>query len=102
MAKIKIPFNAWSKTRLYARTKTCTARTKRYGKPGDTFEVDGQKFKLVRVERIELQKVARYYFAVEGCISCGHFVEIWCELHPKKKYQPHQRVYLHIFEEVRR
>jgi len=101
MAKIKIPFNDWSKTRLYIRTKTCTTRTKRYGKPGDTFEVDGQIFKLRQVERVELQDVARYHFVAEGCISPGHFVEIWCEIHPRKKYQPRQKVYLHIFEELR-
>jgi len=99
MSEIEIPFNKWSRDRLEQGQKTATTRTSRYGDPGDTFVVDGRKYELTHVIKVELEVVARHFWGVEGCNYPNQFCEVWKEIHPHKGYEPDWEVWLHLFTE---
>ena len=101
MTQIKIPFNAWSKSRFITHGKSATSRTKIYGKIGDTFEVDGKIYELTDIQAQKLYIVANVYFNREGCNSPEEFIDVWNDIHPKKKYNSEAVVYLHLFRLVK-
>lgn len=94
---INIPFNDWSCTQLKKGRKIATTRTKPYGKPGDTFEVDGLEYQLFGVQKIRLGEVASKFFEEEGCDSPEEFKKVWKEIHPKRGFIETDEVYLHKF-----
>ena len=107
--EIEIPFNEWSKAILRANHKTATSRNKRYGNVGDTFTVncgysyidDGfMRFELTYVERVTLAFVRDKFYWEEGCQSEDMFIQIWNEIHPKKRFDDEQKVWLHIFKKI--
>ena len=100
MTKITIPFNNWSRERLRNNTKTATSRNKRYGIVGDTFVVDGVTYKLTSIARLRLGYIAEQKYAQEGAKSPEEFINVWNEIHPRKKYNPVQKVYYHEFERM--
>ena len=100
--KVEIPFEERWRTGMLSGKKIYTTRTKKYGKPGDTFEAFGALFELKSILRPYLGSVAKAYFKGEGCGKPIEFVEIWRQLHPRKGFDPLQIVYLHIFERVER
>jgi hypothetical protein len=95
--KIKIPFNAWSQERMRSGKKTMTSRTKKYGKPGDTFEAGGQRYRLTELYRFPLNQVAMTCFKDEGCESPREFQKVWESIHPRKGWVPEQVVWVHEF-----
>jgi len=97
MEKVKIPFLPEWETLILTGKKTATSRTKRYGYPGDYFESFGLIFILRDVYRIRLNVVAWYHYLEEGCNSETEFKKIWKRLHPRKGFQPDQKVYFHEF-----
>jgi|APHM01.1.fsa_nt_gi hypothetical protein len=97
MTEVEIPFNGWSKERLREGAKTATSRTKRYGDPGDVFEVEGQVYVLTHVVQLPLGIVANHFTEEEGAASYGEFIEVWQDLHPTKGYTPDRQVHLHLF-----
>lgn len=99
MVKVKIPFKERFREPLVNSVKTWTSRTKRYGKPGDTFEVFGQEFLIEKVERRMLEDVADHW-REEGCTSKLDFMNLWIKLHARKGYLATQRVYVHVFKRI--
>ena len=97
---ISIPFNDWSKERIKAGQKCATSRYKRYGKPGDTFMVDGETYELTHVVKRRLGIVAYYYFEEEGAKNPQEFIQIWEEIHPKRGFIPDDIVWYHAFRKV--
>ena len=100
MAEFNLPFRADMKAAVLAGKKTCTSRMKKYCDPGDTFRLDGRVFKVWLVEATTLGGVREVHFKAEGCESPADFERVWCEIHPRKGFYEHQRVYVHHFEEV--
>lgn len=97
--KATIPFQQRFKIPLIHGTKTWTSRTKRYGKPGDTFEVFDHTFLIEKVERRTLEDVANHW-KEEGCSCWADFVDVWNSIHRRKGFNPWQRVYVHVFRRI--
>jgi hypothetical protein len=84
--------------------KFCTSRTKRYGTTGDTFTVTDRLgrskiFVIEQVLELDLGFVARTLFAYEGVDSPFEFIKLWKKIHPFKKWDPTQKVFVHYFKE---
>jgi hypothetical protein len=94
---ISIPFMPEFKDRMLAGVKTCTARNKRYGQPGDIFKKFGRTFMLVKVERRVQAYVANDLYRMEGFESQDEFIRCWEQLHPRAGYRPEQSVWVHHF-----
>ena len=99
MSVIQIPFKPFFKMGLLTGAKTCTARTKTMGQPGDTFMAFGATFELLSVEEVRLYEVASLW-KEEGCASEEHFKEVWRDIHPRVGYDEYQIVKLHRFRKV--
>lgn len=100
--KIIIPFNDWSKKRLALGVKTATSRNKKYGEPGDYFEVNlgdqgTVRYELVFVKKKRLVDIAKHNWKSEGCTDELEFIKVWCDIHPKKGFEPRQEVWYHSF-----
>lgn len=96
MVKVKIPFQERFKQPMLNGTKTWTSRTKRYGAPGDTFEAFGCEFEILKVERLILQDIIEHW-KEEGCNSREDFLQVLKKLHPKRRFDPSERWYVHVF-----
>jgi hypothetical protein len=97
--KVKIPFQPEFELPVLMGQKKCTSRTKRYGRAGDTFEVFGASFRLTGIYRMPLSGVLALYEA-EGFKSPEAFIACWNRLHPRRKFQPDQKVWVHWFERI--
>ena len=97
---IDIPFNDWSRERLRDGRKSCTSRKKKYGVPGDLFEVGGTTYQITNIEKQSLAHVAVILHDQEGADNHDEFVQVWESIHPKRGYNPTDIVYVHFFEEV--
>ena len=97
--KINIPFSPDMAEAVITGRKTCTTRTKRYGKPGDTFIVKSKEMELVDVSQVTVGYVAFCLHQEEGFHSVEGFINKWKELYPRKGYVQSPLVWLHIFEE---
>lgn len=105
MVEIFIPFNDWSIDKLQRGIKTATTRSKPYGKPGDTFEVNigtdvHKRYELVSVTQRLLGTVAKRHYDEEGAESTSEFIEVWNDIHPRRKFQPNDIKWFHKFKEV--
>lgn len=98
--KVEIPFLERWREAMLAGEKTCTSRTKKYGNPGDTFEIFGTLFELKAVNKVELGWVTFAFHEAEGCSTAREFTDVWCELHPGRGWHPFEKVYLHYFRRV--
>jgi hypothetical protein len=98
--KIKIPFNTWSREKLEIGCKCATSRNKQYGNLGDTFEVDETVFKIDLILRLPLWFVKDCLYLSEGCENPHEFFKVWCDIHPRKGFVPHQLVWYHHFKEI--
>jgi hypothetical protein len=96
MAVVRIPFREQFKTTLLNGTKVCTSRTRRMGKEGDRFEAFGSYFLIERIHHIPLEAV-KALWKEEGCRSTDDFVQVWNDIHPNKKFNSDQLIYLHWF-----
>lgn len=99
MVKVQIPFKSRFEEPMLKGVKTWTSRTRRYGKPGDTFEAFNNEFEILKIERRPLEDVADHW-AEEGCINKLDFIELWIRLHARKGFLATQRVYVHIFRRI--
>ena len=101
MSMVKIPFLPEFTELLLHEMKTATARTKKYGKTGDLFEHDVGMFQILSIEKKELQIIAHDHYKEEGFDNIEEFIICWNRIHPRKKYQPTQKVWFHKFRRVR-
>jgi len=97
--KVNIPFKSRFKPVMLSGEKTWTSRTKIRGIPNDIFEIFGATFKITRLEKMPLSEVL-YNWQKEGCESREDFIQIWKEIHPRKGFDPHQKVYVHKFKRI--
>ena len=95
--RISIPFQERWRDAILEGSKSSTARTKRYGSPGDTFESFGAEFELVSVEKMTLEDISESLYEEEGCGSPAEFRALWAKLHPRKGFVPDQVIYVHRF-----
>jgi len=108
MTKIFIPFNQWSNDKLVQEIKTATSRTKKYGKPLDTFSVNfgGNKgiyiYELLTITRKTLQEIAEKHYKKEGCDSPEKFKSVWVSIHPIAGWEPDKKVWFHEFRLIRK
>lgn len=100
MTEITIPFKNEMKQAILSGKKNCTSRTRKYGKVGDYFVIDTRKFALDNIAPMTLSEIAHMLYKREGFDSPGAFKDYWCKIHPIKKFDPHQKVYVHFFEEL--
>ena len=98
MREIKIPFQPDIKEFVLLGSKTCTSRNQLYGEIGDYFHIDGHRFVLTAVSSAPLGYVARNKYEQEGFINPAGFIKKWNEIHPIRRYDPNQIVWLHEFK----
>lgn len=95
--RIHLPFQPQWRAAVLAGTKTTTVRTKRYGAPGDTFEVDGAELTLVEVETMPLAKARDAVWREEGMSSPEEFECVWTQNHPTRGFRGEDNVWVHRF-----
>ena len=99
--RVNLPFKRMFKDTMLNNLKTCTSRTKKYGSPGDTFDIFGATFKITAVESKKLEDVANHLYRFEGFAHPSGFIFIWQRIHPNAGYRPEQEVYVHWFQKIR-
>lgn len=106
-----IPFLHQFHDKVRRSEKTMTARTEKYGEPGDMLVTNiyryGPEFlslpiriQLLEVRRVRLGDIAERHWHEEGCESMDDFKAVWTRIHPRAGYDPAKRVWLHIFRKV--
>ena len=98
--RIHLPFQPQWRAAVLAGTKTTTVRTKRYGQPGDDFEVEGHAFRLVSVQPTTLAAARDTVWREEGMSSVEEFARIWKENHPSRGFRGEDQVWIHLFSRV--
>ena len=98
--KIVIPFNDWSKQRLYNLTKKATSRNKKYGNIGDTFLVNNVDYELDLILKLPLWFVAEYLYISEGASSKEDFIKVWEDIHLIRGFRPFDLVWYHHFRQT--
>jgi len=94
----QIPFSPAWKEKMLQGQKCCTARTRKYGAVGDTFEAYSHLFEITNIDYLPLEQVALQLFQKEGVSSPEEYQEVWQQLHPYKGFVPHQLVFVHHFK----
>ena len=95
--RVEIPFQPAWRARVIGGTKTTTVRTRRYGKTGDEFEVEGVPFVLIEVLSASLAQARDSVWREEGVDSPEDFERVWRENHPTRGFRPQDSVWIHRF-----
>jgi hypothetical protein len=98
MREIKIPFQPDMKELVLSGDKTCTSRNQLYGETGDFFYINRNRFVLTDVRSAPLGYVARNLYKEEGFMNPAGFIKKWNEIHPIRRYNPNQIIWLHEFK----
>ena len=93
-----LPFQAEFEEAIRSGRKTMTTRTRRYGRVGDILDTPFGPVGLVSLIPVNLAVVRDHYWRQEGLESPEDFAATWKRLHPRKGFDPDQRVWLHEFE----
>jgi hypothetical protein len=96
MTVIEIPFSSKMTSAALAGQKCATTRSERKGDPGDTFEIGGQWFRLIDVQKTYLPHVKLMYYRIEGCESPEDFETVWRSLH-RGHYSLTKPYFIHFF-----
>lgn len=100
---VDIPFCSEFEGDMLFGKKICTSRTKKYCDRGSIFKMVGAQYAeymVTAVIKLPLSVVAEKLYRAEGFNSPVDFVHKWEALHPRTKYVPHQKVYVHFFVRV--
>lgn len=100
MARVRLPFRPEWRASVLSGEKTTTVRTSRYGAPGDEFDVDGVRFKLVAVEPMPLDAARDACWRSEGFASPDAFEAEWARGHPTRGFRPADSVWVHTFRQA--
>lgn len=95
--RIDLPFQPRWRAAVLAGAKTTTVRTRRYGAPGDEFEVEGMPFVLVEVESMPLAQARDRVWADEGMGTAEEFERVWADNHPARGFRANDTVWVHRF-----
>lgn len=98
--KVYIPFKEQFKDVMLSGKKIKTTRSKRYGSPGDWFEIFGAKFQIESVEKKQLGRIAMWDYEDEGFDTMVEFIECWNEIHPRVGFDKNKYYYLHTFKRI--
>ena len=82
---------------ILAGRKTCTSRTRRYGVAGEIVDSPAGELVIIAVQRSKLGHIAEQLYLQEGLSSPERFIALWKGIHPRKRYDPDQLVWLHEF-----
>jgi len=97
MARVKIPFIDEFKGAMLSGGKIATLRSKRYGKPGDTFKAFGATFRIHSVVKVPVYVVWYWFWSIEGFRSSQEFYECWSRLHPRVGWDKSREYFFHLF-----
>jgi hypothetical protein len=75
------PFHPEMWQALVEGRKVTTARAKKLGEPGDRFEKDGAKFRIVEVDQEQFLYIRNNLYRLEGFASMGEFINFWIRIH---------------------
>ena len=100
MSEVFIPFHQDMQEASVNGNKECTSRTKKYGSIGDIFKIMDKTFEIIAVEKHTVEYVAYNLFRLEGFSSPQGFIDKWVSIHPVKKYDPNQVVFVHFYKMV--
>jgi len=79
--EIVLRFSPEMKRAAMEGRKIATTRSEQKGSPGDTFTLDGVRFRILEVHRIYLADVRNLLYALEGFTSPRDFEDTWRRLH---------------------
>lgn len=97
---LEIPFMERFEAALRDGTKTSTARSQRYGHPGDRFMAFGMRFELTEIRWMKLSDIANNLWREEGVGSPLEFKEVWASLHPRVGWKGQRHVWVHRFRRI--
>jgi hypothetical protein len=80
--------------------KTGTSRNQKYGDTGDSFEIRGVLFEIIKTSRVTLEFVAKSKYREEGFNSPEEFINIWKKIHYKLGWTPDKLVWFHEYKRV--
>ncbi len=94
---IHIPFHSQMIEEILSGRKTITTRSKKYGKVGDSFYADDNRFKcdIIDIIKLPLQEICDKYYKEEGFVNPQDFKNFWLTIH--RKWTPQKKFYLHKF-----
>jgi Phytanoyl-CoA dioxygenase (PhyH) len=95
--RITLPFQPSWRPAVLSGAKTTTVRTRRYGAPGDAFEVEGVPFRLEAVEAMPLARARDLLWREEGMASPAEFERVWAQNHPSRGFRGADAVWAHRF-----
>ena len=93
---ISMPFSPEMVTAAIDGRKCCTTRSKPYGKPGDIFQVNGARFRLLDIRKHTLNFVHQTLYRLEGFDTPEGFEHTWRILH-RNQFDPRRSYYVHYF-----
>jgi len=90
---------------LLKGNKLMSRRFRRWVDVGDTFSVQGKRFKVVRVDKIKVGDITEEDIKKEGYANKADFEQMWYKAHPKtvaagKTLDPEQNCWCHEYEEA--
>lgn len=94
-----IPFRKDMMLAICEGRKRMTSRNSRYPLGTHMYCQHGWDLiiQVTDVKRMRLGNVAQQHFKDEGFDSPAAFIDVWNEIHPKKRYSAIQTVWVHTF-----
>lgn len=80
--------------------KTATRRNGRYADPGEIMELNGKKFKVVKVYLQSLGELTDVHAQMEGYADVAAYKESILSFHPGMPWLPHMQVWVHEYQLV--
>ncbi len=99
MTLITIPFSPEMTRAILDGYKCCTTRSKRYGNPGDRFQLEGQTYRILDIKKHTLIHISSQLYRLEGFVSEDEFIAFWKHLH-RGNYNPWIQYNVHFFARV--
>jgi len=100
-ALVFLPFQSHFHAAIRDGRKTMTCRSKKYGEAGDVVDSPIGPLRFTKVEPVKLGVVADDHWRNEGCNSTRDFIQVWNQIHPRKRFHADTIVFAHTFEVVR-
>jgi hypothetical protein len=107
MSQIEIPFSREMAIAAIDGRKIATTRSERRGEPGDTFEIEDPRgrmmgfatFRLLDVKTGRLEYIQYKCCRLEGCASPEEFEQVWKSLH-RGHFTTGKMYFIHFFARV--
>jgi len=96
MALIDLKFSPDMAEAVLDGRKCCTSRSERKGAPGDEFEIEGVRFRIVDVKEEVLAHIGNDWYRLEGVDSPEAFERLWRSLH-RGHYSLMRYYFVHFF-----